>query len=78
MTEKLLLVFLLSFIAVSYVAATNIAFPNVGFNRDECYDRTLRLLDHKSLSRDDEVIFRDAAGFLINHRDNLTVTTAGC
>jgi hypothetical protein len=75
-TASIICVFLLS--TISLVTAANFR-PLVRFNRDECYNLTLKLIDNHTLHADDDhVFFRDDSGHLMVHPNNVTLTLPGC
>lgn len=78
MVQRAALIRALLLIVAPIVAATNISNDNIGFDRKECYSRTLAYIDGKSLAWDDEVFFRDDAGQPLFHAENLTLTLPGC
>ena len=63
--------------SASFVTATNISFTG-GFNRVDCYTRTLDLIHNGSLLSNDEVFFRDNDGQAMSSPDTLTLTLPGC
>ena len=62
------------------VMALNSSFNvNIGFVRDQCYERTLRLIADGLLAADDEAFYRDSTtGRPMNNADSLTLTLSGC
>ena len=64
---------------VPVVTALNPSFDvNTGFVRDQCYERTLRLVADGFLAADDQAFFRDSTGKPMNGPDSLTLTLIGC
>ncbi|KAL8798235.1 MAG: hypothetical protein Q9182_006841 [Xanthomendoza sp. 2 TL-2023] len=68
----------LSIFAAPVVAALDSFYTNTGFVRDQCYNRTLRLLMDGFLTADDEVFARDHTGTPMSNPGSLTLTLPGC
>jgi hypothetical protein len=78
MVQMASFILILFSVTISFVTATIPSLAHKGFDRDQCYQRTLDFLGNGSLSSQDEVFYRDDAGQPMSHEDNLTLTLPGC